>query len=184
LVHRPRRAATLVGRSANDPEALADLKPWLIWLVSFGIWSLITVAGTATISGFYRSTGRGMGFFDTLLPECGQTLPYALLTPFFFGFATRHPVRRDNWIRRSIQYLALGLVFSLLHVTIRAMTPYAFWESKSSAWHSALWNYETHSFTVRWRVIGNLFLMNVVDDVSGAFLPIGLTAHMISAFHA
>ena len=184
LVRRPRRIGPSSEQGISQPEAVTSERRWLISLVSLGIWGFIAIVGTVTITGFYRSTGRGIGFFDTLGLECSQILPYAPLTPFVFVFARRCPMRRKNWIRRSILYLLCGLVFSLAHVSIRAVTPYGYWEAKDRMWHSAVWDSQAHKISIRWRVLESLFLSNVVDDISGAYLPIVLAAYMISFYRS
>jgi two-component system, LytTR family, sensor kinase len=179
LVRRPRREN--LGTGASEAKA-PGTKPWLIWAVSFCVWASVAVLGAVTISQLYRSTGGQTSFLQTLGLESSQVLPYAPLTPFVFSLAMRYPIRRDNWIQRCLLYLAFGLVFSALHVAMRGATPYAIWNPKTRAWYSAVWDYSNHRFKVQWPVFKNLFLANVVDDVSGAYLPIVLAAYLTSFY--
>jgi two-component system LytT family sensor kinase len=181
-VRRPRRIAPSKRFSPIDLKLPFAYKTWRIWLVSFGLWGFIACAGAVSITEYYRSMGKPMKFTDILALECSAILPYALLTPLVFTLAARYPVRRENWIRRSMLHLAAGLVFSALHVGMRGLTPYAAWDAKTESWHSAMWDSQAHRFRIRWRVLQSLFLSNVVDDISGAYVPIVLVADVISFY--
>src|SRR5260370_16599075 len=126
LVRRPRRVVPSLDQEIRETEPLTSERRWLIWLVSFGVWAVIAVLGTVTITGFYRSNGRGIGFVDTLGLECSQILPYPPLTPFVFAFATRYPIPRHNWIRQPILYLLGVQLFSLPPVNLREITHYGY----------------------------------------------------------
>jgi two-component system LytT family sensor kinase len=181
LLRRPRRKTSSGGVNDGDPD-IPDNRPWLIWAVSFGIWSFVAFAATLTIYQLYHSTETPMRFMNTLGLEFSQILTYAPLTPFAFAFATRYPIQRENWLSRSFLYLAGGLVFTLVHITLRAMTPYAFWDSKYHVWASAIWDSHAHVFKVQWFVFERLFFSNLVDDITGTFVPIVLVAHAVSYY--
>lgn len=123
-----------------------------------------------------------MSFASTLWMELSQVLTYAPLTPFAYAFANRYPIRSDNWKRVSLLYLAAGLLFCVAHVTLRGLTPYAVWNSKIHAWSSAFWNPDAHRLGIQWAGLRKLFLYNVVDDITGTFLPIALVAHAVSYY--
>lgn len=180
LLLRPRRLVLTdtTARQANIPGS----RPWLIWVISFGVWSFVALVGTFTIFQFYRATNTPMSFTSTLGSEFCQLLSYAPLTPFVFWFAIRYPIRRENWIIRSLQYLAVGLVFSAAHLALRAATPYGYWDSKSHQWGSAIWNSHLHAFKVQWSALRREFLFTVVDDITGTFAPIALVAHAMSYY--
>jgi len=183
-MRRPRRTGTSVTPTVGTPEFLVRPRPRVIWGVSFGVWGLLSLAATGTIAEFYRSRGAPMEFLDTLGMECSQILPYALLTPFVFAMAMRYPMQRNNWLKRLVLYLGVGLLFSLAHDILRGATPYAYWESKNRTFHSTFWNSEAHKFTIRWEALQSIFYSNIVDDLSGAYLPIILTAHMFSFYQS
>jgi len=185
-VRRPRRQ-TLMGhgeaRCEDDAETkLAGNRPWLIWAVSFGVWTLVAFAGTLTIYKLYRSTDNPMLFKSTLAWELCQILTYAPLTPFAFAFATRFPMRRENWVSRSLLYLGAGFAFALAHIALRAITPYAYWDSKHREFASAIWDSHAHIFKVQWLVLQRQFFSGLVDDITGTFVPIVLVAHAISYY--
>jgi LytS/YehU family sensor histidine kinase len=62
------------------------------------------------------------------------------------------------------------------------MTPYAFWDSKYHVWASAIWDSHAHVFKVQWFVFERLFFSNLVDDITGTFVPIVLVAHAVSYY--
>jgi two-component system, LytTR family, sensor kinase len=157
-------------------------RSWIVWALSFGVWSFIALAYTVTIYELYRSTGTPMTFGSVLALQCSQVFGYALLTPFVFAFANRYPVRRSNWVRRSLLLLAGGAVFNVAHVAMRGMTPYAFWDPRLHHWVSAIWDSEAHTFHIQWYMYQRLFLSNVVDDVVTTYLAIVLVAHVASYY--
>ncbi len=114
--------------TANRKLSAPQDRPWLIWLISFGVWSVVALAAGGTIYTLYRATHNPMSFPSALSLEFCQILTYAPLTPFVFGFAARYPIRRDNWPSRSLLYLAGGLVFTAIHVSLKSATPYGFWD--------------------------------------------------------
>jgi sensor histidine kinase YesM len=156
--------------------------PWLIWVASFGVWMFVTLVGTGTIYELYRSTGGSPRFLTVLGMECGQILTYFPLTPFVFAFAIRYPVRRDNWLRRSLLHLAGGVAFSIAHISLRALTPYAYWDAQAHGWASAIWDSRAHLFRIQWHIFPQLFWGNVVDDITGTYLPIVLIAHAVAYY--
>jgi two-component system, LytTR family, sensor kinase len=181
LVRRPRRIRAKVDDPSPAP-AFIKKRSGLIWILSFGVWTFVALAATLSIYELYRSMDRPMRFLEVLGLECSQILPYVLLTPAAFALATRFPISREKWLRPSLVLLAGGFAFSILHITMRAATPYAFWDMKTHAWYSAIWDYQAHVFKVRWHVFSDLFFANVVDDITGAYVPIVLVAHMVSYY--
>ncbi|HEY1677835.1 MAG TPA: histidine kinase [Candidatus Sulfotelmatobacter sp.] len=119
---------------------------------------------------------------STLWLELSQTLMYAPLTPFVYAIAIQYPVTRHNWKLRAPMYLGIGILFSMVHVALRGVTPYAIWDGKIHEWTSAVWDSQTHSLSVKWIGLRKLFLNNVVDDITGTFVPIVLVAHAISYY--
>jgi len=184
LLPRPRRISPLTSDHAGKAPATTSIRSWVIWAVSFGVWGLITAAAFMTVTHIYRSRGYSMAYRETLGMECSQILPYAVLTPFVFTFASRYAIRRKNWVRYLILYLAVGLAFSFAHVALTGMMPFGFWDGKDRGWQSAVWNSQIHKFRINWPVYQSLFFSNVVDDVSGAYLPIVLSAYMISFYRS
>ncbi len=155
---------------------------WMVWAVSFAVWTLVAFAGTLSIYKLYRSTESPMRFFTTMGWEFSQILTYAPLTPFVFAFATKFPIRRDNWAKRAALYLSAGLAFAVAHIALRGVTPFAYWDSKSHEFNSAVWDSHLHVFKVQWLVMQKQFFAGVVDDVTGTFVLVVLVAHAISYY--
>jgi two-component system, LytTR family, sensor kinase len=175
------------GKLARKDELRTDGKAaaprnrsWLIWAVSFGVWSIDALAAGATIYRLYRATRSPMALTSALGMQFCQILTYAPLTPFAFAFATRYPIRRNNWMNRSLLYLAGGLVFTAAHVALQSMTPFGFWDPNYSEWRSAIWDSHSHAFGIQWSVLPEQFLTSLFNDIFGAFIPIALVAHIVS----
>ena len=137
LTRRPRKRVALSETETRDQGSPQPQRPWLIWVVSFAVWTFLALAATGTIYEMYRSVGRG-NLKETFFLQLSQMVPYAFLTPFVFAVASRYPVQRGNWVRRSLLHLACGVAFSALHVAMRASTPYAFWDPQSRTSTSAI----------------------------------------------
>ena len=181
LLRRPPR--TTAGTTQRTSEVrMPPIKPWLIWAVSFAVWSFVCLAATASIYELYRSMGKPMSFLTVLGMECSQILTYAPLSPLVFLLAVRYPLQRKNWRRRSLLFIAGGLIFALAHVTLRGLTPYGAWDNQAQQWVSAIWSRQAHGFRIQWHVFKDMFLRNVVDDFTGTYVPILLIAHAVSYY--
>jgi two-component system, LytTR family, sensor kinase len=184
LVRRPRRhnSAGYEETGDEDEEVQVRDRPGLIWAVAFAVWTFISLAASATIYQLYRRLNGGMGLGGIAGMEFSQVLTYAPLTPLVFALAVRYPLQRGNWVKRSLLHLAAGLVFTLVHISLRAATPYGYWDPASRQWTSAIWDSHAHAFRPPWLVLRSMFLGSVVDDVTGAYVPIVLVAHAVSYY--
>jgi two-component system, LytTR family, sensor kinase len=184
LVLRPRRSAAVAGSENSEPKGAWGERPWLIWVVSFGVWTLVALAATGSIYELYRAQGYHMSFATVFASQLSQILTYAPLTPFAFALGIRFPIQRGNWARRSLLHLSFALAFSIAHIILRGMTPYAVWDPKVRGYTSAIWNSQAHMLAINWRAFKNLFLSNVVDDITGTYVPIVLIAHAVSYYRS
>ena len=182
LVLRPRRIAEASREEETDFGVSGGFRSRTIWAISFFVWSLLALAYTVTIYQLYRSTGMHMSFLSVLGLQCSQVYAYALMTPFVFAFANRYPLQRTMLVRHSFLLLAGAAAFTVLHVALRSITPYAYWDPQVRGWVSAIWDSRTHHFLIRWNVFEDLFLTNVVDDMVTTYLPLVLIAHMASYY--
>src|SRR3984893_7224355 len=184
LVRRPRRHNSAGSEEAGDEDEEAQVRdrPGLIWAVAFAVWTFISLAATATIYQLYRRFNGGIGLGGIAGMEFSQVLTYAPLTPLVFALAVRYPLQRGNWVKRSLLHLAAGLFFTLVHISLRAATPYGYWDPASRQWTSAIWDSHAHAFRAPWVVLRSMFLGSVVDDVTGAYVPIVLVAHAVSYY--
>ena len=182
LVRRPRRiASAAVDENARTTDVRGK-RLWLIWPISFGVWTVVALAASVSIYGLSRSRGYPMAFTSVLGLEFCQILTYAPLSPFAFALALRFPVQHGNWMRRSSLHLLFALVFSTAHTSLRFLSPYAAWDPKLGGFVSGIWNSQTHLFGIKWEIFRNLFLTNIVDDITGTYLPIILVAHALSYY--
>jgi two-component system, LytTR family, sensor kinase len=182
LVRRPRRDISVASTEESEADAHFANRPGLIWAVSFGVWTFVSLAATATIYQLYRPGNSGLHLRTIAGMEFSQILTYAPLTPFVFAFALRYPLRRENWGRRSLLHLAAGIAFTLAHLFLRGLTPYGYWDAVHRQWSSAIWDSYTHAFRSPWLVFRSMFLASVVDDISGTYVPIILIAHAMSYY--
>lgn len=182
LVRRPRRlnvstAGASARRSSGDIPRLS-----VVIAVSLGVWFLVALAGSLTFWQLYRSTDMPMRFGTTFWLELSQILTYVPLTPLVYILAIRYPIRRNNWRRRVLPYLGMGVLFCVAHIILRGITPYAIYEPKYRDWTSAIWNAHSHHFGIQWDGLRKLFLNNLVDDITGTFVPIVLIANAVSYY--
>jgi two-component system LytT family sensor kinase len=184
LVRRPRRHNSAGSEETGDEDEVVQVRdrPGPIWAVAFAVWTFISLAATATIYQLYRRFNGGIGLGQIAGMEFSQVLTYAPLTPLVFALAVRYPLQRGNWVKRSLLHLAAGLVFTLVHISLRAATPYGYWDPASRQWTSAIWDSHAHAFRAPWVVLRSMFLGSVVDDVTGAYVPIVLVAHAVSYY--
>jgi two-component system LytT family sensor kinase len=179
LVRRPRRRL-IANNSQTEPEKHV-MRTWLVWAISFGVWTLIAFAGAVTMYQFDRMRGRPTYFGSMLALELSQVLTYAPLTPFVFQLASRYPFQRGAWQRRLALYLLGSLIFTLAHVALRGLT-YDVWDMKTARYASATWDSQAHALRIRWDLFQSLFYLNVVDDITGTYVPIVLIAHVVSYY--
>lgn len=170
LIRRPRRK--LLSMPANPGAALSlDQRPWIVWGLSFGLWIFISFFSALSMYELLRSTGRPASLAHELVVPLVEGLIFAFLTPFAFGFASRFPLQRENWVRRSGLHLAAGVIFAGAHSLLRGLV-YPVWDFDIRAYAWAFWNPQSHSFTFKWKSFERLLLYNTVQDVYSVYLPI------------
>lgn len=182
LVRRPRRMVPLQSEETTDEGAPQGFRSWIVWALSFGVWTFVALAYALTVYELYRSTGGSMSFLSVLGMQSSQVLTYIPLTPFVFTLANRFQVQRSNWVKNSLILLAGGLVFTVAQVALRGITPYAYWDPRVRHWVVAFWDVQTHSLRIQWFMLRTMFLSAVVDDVVTTYLPIVLIAHVMSYY--
>jgi two-component system LytT family sensor kinase len=180
LVRRPRQRISIEPR--REQEIHTQGRHGLIWVVSFLVFSALSLIATATLYQLYRTQNPGTRLGAVAAMEFSQILTFAPLTPFAFAFAVRYSFRRGNWLRRSLLHLVAGFLFTLGHITLRSATPYGYYDARNREWSSAFWDSHAHSFRPLWFVFKRQFLSSVVDDVTGVYIPIVLIAHALSYY--
>jgi len=181
LVRRPRREPQAEGEETRDFTGELNAHSWLIWAMSFGFWTLLALAGSVTMYQFERMLGFQVTLRRMVALQLSQVLTYAPLTPFVLVLARRYPVQRGIWGRRILLYFVGGLAFTTAHVVLRGLT-YPVWDTAIKGYTSAIWNSAAHAFRLRWDLFESLFLQNVIDDITGTYVPIVLIAHVVSYY--
>jgi two-component system LytT family sensor kinase len=182
LVRRPRRGISPPSEEEAEPEVQITSRPGLLWGASFGIWTFVSLAATATIYQLYRPVNGGMRLETIAGMEFSQVLTFAPLTPLAFTLAIRYPLQRGNWGKRSLLHLAFGMMFTLAHISLRGLTPYGFWDPVHREWSSAIWDSHAHAFREFVPVLKSMFLSSVVDDITSVYIPIVFVAHAVSYY--
>jgi two-component system, LytTR family, sensor kinase len=182
LVYRPRRNTALGAEESSNPAVPLKTNSGLVWAVSFGVWAFLSLAATATVYEMYHANHSASYLRTILATQFSTIFTYAPITPIALAFALRYPIQRGNWARRSLLHLAGGIIFTVLHVALKGATTYGYWDPQQQEWSSAIWNSHLHAFRDPWIVFKSMFLASVFDDISGAYLPIVLIAHIVSYY--
>jgi len=166
---------------ADELKGGMSARPWLIWAMSFGFWTLIALAGSVTMYQFERMRGFRVTLRSMVALQLSQELAYAPLTPFVLALALRYPFQRGILGRRLLLYFVGGLAFTAAHVVLRGLT-YPVWDTAMKGYTSAIWDSAAHVFRLRWDLFESLFFQNVIDDITGTYVPIVLIAHVVSYY--
>jgi len=148
--------------------------------MSFGFWALIAVAGSVTMYQFDRLRGFPVNFRSMIALQLSQTLTYAPLTPVVLALARRYPVREVFWV--VVLYFIRGSprFFTLAHVALRGLT--------YPVWDIGIRGYASDGAPVRTCsgsdgiCLSPSFSQNVIDDMTGTYMPIVLIAHVVSYY--
>jgi two-component system, LytTR family, sensor kinase len=170
-----------LNRGAGPPRWLAgvDEATLRVWVLSLGFW---TVASLSIGASMYLSkllTGGAPSLETDIAVELCDLLPFAPLTPFVFSFATRFPFTGGNWGRRALTHIAGGSLFAFVHAVLRALTPYAKWDSAGDEWVSALTLFGPQGLHVDWKVLESVVLGDLPEDIIFVYAPIVLVAHAV-----
>ena len=112
-----------------------------------------------------------------ILPIIQDTI-FAILAPLVFVIATRYPVQRPHRTRRSLQYLAGGIVFTLVHVFLRVLA-YPAWKTELKKYQWSLIDWGAFQVSVYWPALKRIYLWNLVEDIFAIYIPIVVIAHAV-----
>ena len=161
----------------SDQETPFSLKDWRLWAASFGFFGALFVCGVFSMLSLKRAGGG-----TDLMSEEVITLPliqdiiFAILAPLVFVVAARYPVQRPYATRRSLLYLAGGVLFTVVHVFLRVLS-YPAWDNTAKKYEWALINWRSMHLAIHWSPITKLFLWNLVEDIFAIYIPILVVAH-------
>jgi two-component system, LytTR family, sensor kinase len=182
LLRRPKRNAGTSEVSASHSEPWTAPKWWLIWVASFAVWTFFGLLATLTAMQVFRQQDRPRPWSEVAGMEFTQMLPFAPLTPLVFVLVGRFPIRRQNWIQRSLLYLACGVAFSVAHVAIRSATPYGTWDPATRGWRSTIWDYKARRLNIAWPLLERDLTASAFDDITSTYLPILLLAYVVAYY--
>jgi len=179
LSRRPQRKIPTSRTPRVHPLALpAGIRRRTIWMASFGVWAAMTLAASIWIYQYDRAVGTPMHFYEEIPLEASDIFSYAPLTPFVLALALRFPLRRRKWLRPLLVLCGGAVVFTLIHVCIRAAT-YPVWDTHVHNFVS-IWMVHGHSVGVRWDLVSRLFMLDWFNDVTSAYIPIVVVGYAIS----
>jgi two-component system LytT family sensor kinase len=176
-------------RASERGQAVADSggqwlrasdRPLLVWALSFGFWSFVTVVLGVTTFLFKLAAGMPARFVVELAVQTSQMFAFALFTPLVLLLATRFPFQSTNWGRPLLVHTAGAVAFVLGHVMLRGVTPYASWDFQARGWVSALDGSLAQGFHPNWRAFESLLISSAAEDILFVYAPIVLIAHAVS----
>jgi signal transduction histidine kinase len=163
----------------SDQKTLFSLKDWRLWAASFGFFGALFVCGVVSMLSLKRAGGGSelMNEEVVILPLI-QDIIFAILAPLAFVVAARYPVQRPYTVKRSLLYLAGGVLFTVVHVLLRVLC-YPAWDSAVKKYQWALINWRSMHLDIHWAPITKLFLWNLVEDIFAIYIPILVIAHAV-----
>src|SRR5271167_4636689 len=69
LVRRPRRTVPVASSEDRVAGQAWGSRPWLIWVVSFGVWTLVALAASGSVYELYRARGYPMSFASVFVSQ-------------------------------------------------------------------------------------------------------------------
>ena len=161
----------------SDQKAPFSLKDWRLWASSFGFFGALFVCGLFSMLSLKRAGGGSdLTTEELLILPLIQDIIFAILAPLVFVVAAHFPLQRSNAAKRSVLYLAGGLVFTAVHVLLRVLS-YPAWNHATKKYEWALINWKSLHLSIYWPSLKALFLWNLVEDIFFIYIPIIVVAH-------
>src|SRR5262249_2440408 len=105
--HPLRKTPIPEGPKARDFQ-MPTLKSPMLWAVSFGVWTLVSVLASFSIYEYDLAMGRAFYFARVMGLEFSQILTYAPLTPIVFVLAAKFSFTKENWMKRALLHLGIA----------------------------------------------------------------------------
>jgi two-component system, LytTR family, sensor kinase len=182
LVRRPRRIGAFEATPNESPTQHLTLRSWPVWGVSFGVWTVVALIDAASTYHMGKWSGSPISVGHALGENLTVDLTYAPLTPVVLALALRFPLRKENWLRRSLLHLGFGLIFAALHVVLILISPWGHWNENAGRFTSAIWDSSTHSFHLALRFARRILLAFFPGDAILPYVPIVAIAHAVSYY--
>jgi two-component system, LytTR family, sensor kinase len=169
----------LAEMSFSNQATPFSLKDWRLWAASFGFFGALFVCGVFSMLSLKRAGGGSdlMAEEVVILPLI-QDIIFAVMAPLVFVVAARYPVQRPHVAKRSLLFMAGGVLFTILHVLLRVLS-YPAWNSAAKKYDWALINWRSMHLAIHWAPIAKLFLWNLVEDIFAIYIPILVVAHAV-----
>lgn len=143
---------------------------WLVWLVSFAVWTLLGFYYTILHYKWQRDLGLPGSFRSILFLALLNFWIAAACSPAIFWLVRRFPIDPKNWRSRVPFHIGGSLLFTIVHVTARL----AAYPMQDELGHIVPLNLQSV-----WR----LFLLFSFDDAVMTYFPILVLVQML-VFHA
>lgn len=163
----------------SDQKAPFSLTDWRLWAASFGFFGALFVCGVFSMLSLKRAGGGSDMMTDevVVLPLI-QDIIFAILAPLVFVVAAQYPVQRPHATKRSLLYLAGGVLFTVVHVLLRVLS-YPAWNYGTKKYEWALVNWKSLHMSIYWPSLKAIFLWNLVEDIFAIYIPILVVAHAV-----
>lgn len=163
----------------SDQKTFFSLKDWRLWGGSFGFFGALFVCGVFSMLSLKRAGGSAnMMTEEVVTLPLIQNIIFAILAPLVFVVAARYPMQRPYATKRSLLYLAGGVLFTVIHVLLRVLS-YPAWNYASKKYEWALINWRSLHVSVYWPALKTIFLWNLVEDIFAIYIPILVVAHAV-----
>jgi two-component system, LytTR family, sensor kinase len=180
LSRRPQRKIS-ISHARNNPFALpAGTNRRAIWMWTFIVWAVMTLAACVSIYQYDRAVGTPMQFLQEIPLELSENFTFAPLTPFVLALALRFPFKKKDWLRPLLILLGGAAIFTFAHSVLRATT-YPVWDRAEHRFVS-IWIVHGHTLGVRWDLIRGLFTLNWFNDITSVYIPVVVVAYTVSSY--
>ena len=160
----------------HAPSERFSLKDWRIWVASFGFFWTLFICGLLSMYSFQRAGGSELMKEEYITLPLIQDTIFAIMAPFVFVIAARHPLQQPGRTRRAFLYIGGGVLFTVTHVFVRLLS-YPAWNNQTKAYQWSLINWKTMQLSVYWPAVKRIFLWNLVEDIFVIYIPILIVAH-------
>lgn len=163
----------------SDQTTLFSLKDWRLWGISFGFFGTLFLCGLFSMLSLKRAGGGSdLMMEEVVILPLIQDIIFAILAPLVFVVAARYPVQRPQVIKRSLSYLAGGVLFTTVHVLLRVLS-YPAWNYGTKRYEWALINWRSFHSAIYWPALKTIFLWNLAEDIFAIYIPILVVAHAV-----
>jgi two-component system, LytTR family, sensor kinase len=163
----------------SDQKAPFNLTDWRLWVASFGFFGALFVCGVFSMLSLKRAgSGSDLMTEEVVILPLIQDIIFAILAPLVFVVAAQHPVQRPHATKRSLLYLAGGVLFTVVHVLLRVLS-YPAWNYGTKKYEWALVNWKSLHVSIYWPSLKAIFLWNLVEDIFAIYIPILVVAHAV-----